>query len=68
MTSPTTKLKIPSDLKEKRVLPVLLWRKDSENLWLIEQADKAKGAKPRSQALILRDLAEAEVKRLELRE
>lgn len=66
MTTTAPKMKIP-EFKEKRVLAVLLWQRDSENLWLLHEHDKQGKSKPRSQALILSDLMEDKVKELELR-
>lgn len=72
MPTSTKKISFPADLPTKKVLPCMLYRRDIENMHLLEQDElveaRANGRKERSQAHILRDLAEAEVERKKLRE
>mgnify|MGYP001267668673 CR=1 FL=1 len=72
MPTTTKKISFPATLPTKKVLPVMLYRRDIENMFLLEQDEQvsavAEGRKERSQAHILRDLAEAEVQRKKLRE
>lgn len=67
-----TKQHFPADMKEKKVLPILLYRCDIENIFLLEQdeqiAAQLAGRKARSAAEIYRDLAADEVARRKLRD